>query len=200
METYRIVRIHGVPDWESVPSFTLQNVLWLPDTGVRVTGQICHDGEALFVRQRAVEAEIRAEHRDPEAAVCEDSCMEFFFCPESTSARYFNFEWNLNGCLFLGIGEGREDRVRQVMPDGAGRFDFRSARTADGWEITYRIPLTFIQRYFPPCDLAAGKVIRANCYKCGDKTVHPHFLSWNPVTSAQPDFHRSCDFGEMILE
>jgi len=125
--------------------------------------------------------------------------MEFFFCPDGTSNRYFNFEWNLNGCLFLGIGEGRGDRVRLVMPDGAERFAFSASRTADGWELFYRIPLAFVQQYFPQCEFSAGAVIRANCYKCGDKTAQPHYLSWNPVTSEQPDFHRPCDFGEMIL-
>ncbi|MBE6757536.1 MAG: hypothetical protein E7552_03165 [Ruminococcaceae bacterium] len=198
--TYYITKINGTPHWEDIPAVTLDNILWLPDAGVRMVQQICYDNEALYVHQRAVERDIRAEHRDPQAAVCEDSCMEFFFCPDSTSTRYFNFEWNLNGCLFLGIGEGREDRVRLTMPDGVERFSFRSARTADGWEIFYRIPLAFIRQHFPRCTFAAGAIIRANCYKCGDKTVKPHFLSWNPVTSEQPDFHRSPDFGEMILK
>lgn len=197
---YYITKFNGTPSWEDVPALDLKNILWLPDAGVRMTQQVCYDDEALYVHQRAVEQEIRAEHRDPQASVCEDSCMEFFFCPDSSSDRYFNFEWNLNGCLFLGVGKGREDRVRYVMPDSVERFSFRSATTADGWELFYRIPLSFIQEHFPQCALTAGAVIRANCYKCGDKTAKPHFLSWNPVTSERPDFHRSCDFGEMILE
>ncbi|MBR5570284.1 MAG: hypothetical protein IKW10_05250 [Oscillospiraceae bacterium] len=41
--------------------------------------------------------------------------------------------------------------------------------------------------------------IRANCYKCGDLTPKPHYLSWNPVTSPNPDFHRPQDFGLMTL-
>ena len=41
--------------------------------------------------------------------------------------------------------------------------------------------------------------VRANFYKCGDKTAHPHFLSWNPVVSSKPDFHRPECFGELIL-
>ena len=36
-------------------------------------------------------------------------------------------------------------------------------------------------------------------YKCGDKTAHPHFLSWNPVGTPAPDFHRPDFFGELIL-
>ncbi len=53
---------------------------------------------------------------------------------------------------------------------------------------------------FPGYALAPGTVIRANCYKCGDLTEKEHYLSWNPVDHPTPDFHRSCDFGAMILE
>ncbi len=200
MVTYYIAKISGTPQWKDIPSLELANVLWLPDADVRMTQQICYDEEALYIHQQAVEAHIRAEHRDPLASVCEDSCMEFFFSPSAGSNRYFNFEWNLNGCLFLGIGEGREDRVRLTFPDAAAQFDFKAAVTANGWELFYRIPLSFIQQYFPQCTFVPGAVIYANCYKCGDKTVKPHFLSWNPVTSEVPDFHRPCDFGEMILQ
>ena len=41
--------------------------------------------------------------------------------------------------------------------------------------------------------------IRANFYKCGDKTAHPHFLSWSPVSTEKPDFHRPEFFGELYL-
>ena len=34
------------------------------------------------------------------------------------------------------------------------------------------------------------KKIRANFYKCGDKTAHPHYVSWAPINTPQPDFHR----------
>ena len=37
--------------------------------------------------------------------------------------------------------------------------------------------------------------MRANFYKCGDKTLQPHFLSWSPIHSEKPDFHRPEDFG-----
>ena len=42
--------------------------------------------------------------------------------------------------------------------------------------------------------------MRANCYKCGDCTVQPHYLAWNPPTSENPDFHRPQDFGALIFE
>ena len=44
-----------------------------------------------------------------------------------------------------------------------------------------------------------GIHFRGNCYKCGDRTEHPHFLAWNPVHTPTPDFHRPEFLGEMIL-
>ena len=39
-----------------------------------------------------------------------------------------------------------------------------------------------------------------NFYKCGDKQVEPHYLSWNPVLTDNPDFHRPEYFGKVIFE
>ena len=48
--------------------------------------------------------------------------------------------------------------------------------------------------------LESGKIIRANFYKCGDLTPQEHYLSWNPMTSETPAFHRPCDFGLLTFE
>ena len=40
----------------------------------------------------------------------------------------------------------------------------------------------------------------ANFYKCGDETQKPHYLSWNPVKTSKPDFHRPEYFGKLIFE
>lgn len=134
------------------------------------------------------------------AMVCFDSCVEFFFCPDPGSDRYFNFEWNSNGGIYLGLRSGHELYVRLQPEDPVALFEYRSQRTDDGWEIFYKIPLSFINLIFPEFQLASGTAFRANCFKCGDRTVQPHYLSWNPCTSDYPRFHRVCDFGLMILE
>ena len=32
-----------------------------------------------------------------------------------------------------------------------------------------------------------------------DKTAHPHYLSWSPIGTEKPDFHRPEFFGELVL-
>ena len=198
MRTYTIEKTCGAPDWNEVLALEADNHLWIPSENIRMTVQICYDEEALYLRMRAVEREVRAEHRGPLCPVCEDSCMEFFFSPEGDD-RYLNVELNPNGCSFIGIGTSRADRVRITLEQEAEVLQTQTARTPDGWELTYRLPLTFLRVLYPALSLTPGTVLRANCYKCGDLTPEPHYLSWNPVISVKPDFHRPCDFGRMVL-
>ena len=197
MKPYTIRVVTGEPDWTAVPQLEVSNILWTPDWGIRAFGQFFHDAEYLYVHLRAVEQDIRAEHTAPLSMVCEDSCLEFFFMPEG-EGRYFNFEINPNGCLYIGFGHGRADSTVLYRRGIKELFAICTACTPDGWEVFYRIPLSFL-RLFQPGFTFSG-ILRANVYKCGDLTAHEHYLSWNPVSSATPDFHRPQDFGRMIFE
>lgn len=198
MKTYSIISCAaGAPDWDAVEPLRVDQFLWLPPAEIQMTAQLCYDGYALYVRQRATEAHIRAEHREPLSMVCEDSCMEFFFQPAEDDPRFFNVEWNPNGCAFIGIETDSRDIVRLLSLRERETFQPQPRRTEDGWEITYRIPHDFVRLFFPAYQPGPGRSLRANCYKCGDMTVQPHYIAWNPVRAAEPDFHRSQDFGIM---
>ena len=196
VKTYLIRSVAGGPGRDDIPVLEADRILWLPDCGVRAFGRFCYDPANLCVRLRAVEKNIRAEYTAPLSPVHLDSCLEFFFMREGDSC-YFNFEINPNGCLHIGYGSGRQNRS-VVSPSGPDLFSIRTERTRDGWEAAYRIPLSFL-RLFRPDFVFAGK-LRANVYKCGDLAEREHYLSWNPVTSASPDFHRPGDFGIMTFE
>ena len=196
-KSYTIRSVAGKPDWESIPELEADRILWKPDCGIRAFGRICHDAQYLFVCLRAAEKQIRAEYTAPLSPVHEDSCLEFFFMPEGEN-RYFNFEINPNGCLHVGFGHGREDSTVLFRKDMARFFEIRTGKTPDGWEACYRIPLSFLRLFWPGFSFTG--TLLANVYKCGDKTAHEHYLSWNPVSSGTPDFHRPEDFGAMRFE
>lgn len=196
MRTHTIPRKPDTLDWAQIPAVSLDQQLWTPPVDISATAQICYDEEALFVRLAAREARIRAELTGLLDQPCLDSCLEFFFSPIPEDGRYFNIEFNPNCCMFLGFGSGREDLVR-LLPGGENPLRPQAAPTADGWEITYQIPVSFVRRFFPDFAPAPGRSIRGNFYKCGDLTPQQHFFAWNRITSETPDFHRSCDFGVM---
>ena len=192
--TYDVMKVSGDIDWDAIPEIPISEVLWTEDYGICATGQLCFDDEYLYVHQRAVEKEIRAENTEPLSPVYEDSCLEFFFKLDD-SPNYFNFEINPNGCLGTGFGPKKTDRISITRGDEAEYYDIRTDRTADGWEVFYRIPLEYIQLFYPDYKFVGS--LSANMYKCGNKTVHKHYLSWTPIDLATPNFHCPEYFGRI---
>lgn len=198
MKTYVISRKPEGLDWEKIPALNIDTCLWAGPAPVEPKAQVCYDEEALYVRLSTKEENIRAEEYGEAGSPCNDSCLEFFFCPSLNSNTYFNIEFNPNGCMFLGIGNDRYDLIR-LVPVEENPLKAEPKRTEDGWEITYRITAAFVRRFFPDFELASGGMLRGNFYKCGDETVQPHYYCWNPITQEQPDFHLSAYFGKLYL-
>ncbi len=194
MKQYTITRISGQPDWNSIPTLQVDVQNWKDPVDISTTAQICYDENGLYVHMRSREAHIRAEEHGPLAMVCKDSCMEFFFRPDENDPRYFNFEMNPLGFTYVGLCYNLPHSCRL-----APALQKETRMLEDGWEIFYTIPLSFLQVFFPGYKLTPGKIIYANCFKCGDLTVQKHYLSWNPCTSPKPAFHVPKDFGKMVL-
>ena len=192
------VKRMDVPDWDSVDRVELKDTGWLEPAPVRAWAQLCHDGEDLYVRMEAEESPVRATLTGLLDQVCDDSCLEFFFAPDCGDERYFNFEFNPLGALNLGFGGPRPTRVRQIVKKPEELFRPEPFRTERGWGIQYRVPGEFICRYFP--DLRLQGQSACNFYKCGDRTLRPHYLSWSPMTAKTPDFHRRQDFGTIRFD
>ena len=194
-------RIHRKADWAELPEFAISEKLEPFSAPIRAYGKICWDDDALHVRLRAVEPDIRAVQTGEFDMPCEDSCLEFFFCPEIGSKKYFNIEMNPNGAMFLGIGTSIDDLARLQMQDQE-TFGLHpmTQRTEDGWMLTYRVPFRFIRLFFPNFSPKPGDVLMANAYKCGDECKVPHWLAWNPVDPTRRcAFHNPDCFGKMIF-
>lgn len=186
MRTYTATPVSGTVDWNTIPALPIDLPHWGTETDIRARAQVCYDSEALRIRMEAEEAHIRAEEEGPLGNPCRDSCLEFFFSPIDGDLRYFNIEFSPTGCMYLGFGGGYG--LVRLLPTAAG-LDPVIHRTEKGWEITYSIPYTFIRQFFPEFTAEPGKNIRANFYKCGDRTVNKHYLAWNPITGSR-GFHR----------
>lgn len=199
MNTYTIIKKTDTLDWTTVPKVNIDTQLQENPVDISAYGQLCYDENTLYVRLVAKEENIRAEHTGLLDPPCEDSCLEFFFSPIFDDNRYFNIEYNPNCCIFLGIGTKIKDLVRLICNKETS-FSPKTIRTSDGWEITYQIPFEFIRRFFPDFVAVSGTKMRGNFYKCGDLTLQPHYLCWNPISSNVISFHRTCDFGVLEFE
>ncbi len=198
MKQYTITKFK---DWQSVPTVNMDLNYKYDVKDISAAAQIAYTPNEILVHLFAKEKDIRKEETGDLGMPCFDSCLEFFFCPNYDEDRYFNIEFNPNGCMFLGLGVSNITRHTRLIADPKELFDIKVNFTNDGWEVFYKIPLEFIQRFFPDFKLESGNKIRANLYKCGDKCVQPHYFSWCPVVPLPASsFHNPKIFGEMIFE
>ena len=200
MRQYTITKVTGAPDWSKIPALDVDNYLWCEALDIKMKSQICYSEEGLHVHLQAWEKNIRAELTEPMSMVCEDSCMEFFFRPVEGDLRYFNLEINPNGQMYIGFGPNMPKLIRLALQEEDTLLQKKCNYTDDGWEVFYTFPVEVIRVFFPGYELKSGMKIYANSYKCGDETVKPHFIAWNPVDVAVPSFHEPEHFGLMILE
>ena len=187
---------------DNLPRVPIETQSWpeysyMPDTGF----SIAHSGDCVFVKFNVLERSIRAVHLNNNDPVSQDSCVEFFIAPDNGS-RYYNFEFNCIGTCKAAFGtKVRKDRVNlgDQAINGIQRLVLiRKGIPHNGmvaWELAVNIPLEAFS--FSNLRSFTGLKARANFYKCGDNLPNPHFISWNEVKSAKPDFHLPEFFGKI---
>ncbi len=199
MKTYEVTRVQGKPDWNNIPVAPIDQYLWSDVRSIVPSAQVAWDEDALYVRLQAIEPHIRREFTGKMDPVCEDSCLEFFFCPEPEGDRYFNFEGNPNGAMYIGYGRPGSDRCRLFRGNFQEIFQVTPFEIPGGWGLELRIPVSFVQIFVPNFRLQAGQLLRANFFKCGDHTRQEHYMAWNPVDVPAPNFHLPEFFGQIKL-
>jgi len=221
MKSYTIRRAEGAPPlvadfdapaWRDVPSlavdeFRPESSDHRPSTAVKVQ----YTDDALYLVYRVEDRYVRAVSPGYNAGVCTDSCVEFFVRPKP-DAGYLNFEMNCGGTLlcyfvedwrrkpggfekFTPVSEdlGRAVEIATTMPP---RVDPEIAE-ATTWSLALRLPLTLLENFVGELGALSGQTWRANFYKCGDDTSHPHWAAWSPVREL--NFHDPDCFGEVTF-
>jgi hypothetical protein len=191
-----------VPGQEKVKFHQLVNQPWSSGAlKADVRFRIWYSGDQLFVQYLVEEKHIRAVNTAVNEPVYEDSCVEFFISLDE-GEHYYNFEFNCIGTCLAGYGSGRNDR-KLIDKALIGRIatEAKIIRANDNlvkWELVVAIPFSF----FGDAGLQPKRAMKypANFYKCGDLLPEPHFLSWTPIHSAEPNFHQPQFFGSLVFE
>lgn len=166
-----------------------------------VSVRLLHDGDLLYLYYTVTGEAVRAANTEDFGSVWEDSCVEFFMQREGESI-YRNFECNILGVLLSRRHESREKGEKQDV-SSIFRFStichrYERDRQVSDWSMYLEIPKSTLG--FDVHESLSGQKIKANFYKCGDKTPEPHFLSWNPIDLPKPNFHVPQFFGLLDLE
>jgi hypothetical protein len=161
---------------------------------------MAYSDNEIFIKYYIRENYFKAEKTATNQMVCEDSCVEFFVSPGDDGI-YYNIEFNGIGTCLIGSGTGRANSTR-VNPEIVSKIRRMTSvgteplaeRTGDfQWSLTAAIPFEVFFRH--EVKELKGKTFRANFYKCGDKLSVPHYVTWNPVGTENPDYHQPQYFG-----
>lgn len=169
---------------------------YIPD----VKFAIAYTDKEILLKYYVTEEYFKAEKTEPNQMVCEDSCVEFFVSPENDGI-YYNLEFNGIGTILLGTGTGRADSKRADpaviskirRKSSVGTRPVIEKKGHFEWTITAAIPIEVF--FHHNIGELKGKTFRANFYKCGDMLTVPHYVTWNPVGTENPDYHQPSYFG-----
>ncbi len=165
--------------------------------------RIGRSDDAIFIKYIVSGTSLKAVYTEDQSPVHEDSCVEFFCMPEGAE-KYTNFEFN---CIGTCSASSRKGRSEDVVPfpkeematierhPSIGKKPFKEMEGMFTWDLTVKIPFKLMG--LDPKNLP--EKIRGNFYKCADDTVSMHFVSWAPINTENPDFHRPEFFGELVF-
>ena len=200
--------------WKDAQSLCVDNVL--PDSSnhtPRTMVKILYDRDNLYLHYTVKDRYVYAVHTNYQDPVCRDSCVEFFVQPRNDCG-YFNFEVNCIGTLLLHYQEsaaggfGQKELKENIPFDKGESVEIETSikKPVTGeicddieWRAAMRIPVKLMEDYVGSLAPLRGSAWRANFYKCGDNTSHPHWISWSPMPPGKPNFHIPSAFGEIKL-
>ncbi|MDD3323073.1 MAG: carbohydrate-binding family 9-like protein [Paludibacter sp.] len=164
---------------------------------------IARSNDSIFIKYSVKGSMIRAVFSTDQEPVNEDSCVEFF-CKLPDNEKYMNFEFNCIGTCKASKRVARNVNVTPFSKEelsmikrypSLGRRAFKEMEGMFEWELTVKIPMRIMG--INPEKLP--EKLLGNFYKCADGTDSLHYVTWNPIKTASPDFHRPEFFGELLF-
>ncbi|HNY29216.1 MAG TPA: carbohydrate-binding family 9-like protein [Candidatus Sumerlaeota bacterium] len=170
----------------------------------KVSFRIGHIQTEIWLTFCVSEERIRALETRTHGAVYNDSCVEFFVSFDGTN--YYNFEINCIGTPHVAYGSSRNGRKfvpeplvdKMVIQSTLGNRPFEEKAGGFEWAMTVRIPVECFA--FDTIASLSGVRATANFYKVGSGMSVPHYVTWAPVGTEAPDYHRPEYFAGIHFE
>lgn len=197
--------------WKHITALQLNNFMGnRPEHFPNVQAKICYDKHHLYVIFNVKDRYVRAVEHNLQGAVCKDSCVEFFFTPcTDISIGYFNLEVNCGGTFLFHFQKSRGCEVMSISTEHCSAIKLAHSlpnivepeiTKPVTWTVEYALPFEILTNYTHMTMPCTGTIWKANFYKCGDATSHPHWLTWNKVEHPTPNFHLPAFFGTLEFE
>lgn len=178
----------------------------------RASCKLLYNEQNIFGIYRVADQYVRCVHAGFQEDVWKDSCVEFFVQPKGAGG-YFNFEFNCGGALLASYVtnpvrvNGRLQGCVPLTPNDDGQIRRIASLPSVVepeiaqplvWCLEFSLPFALLAKYAGPFGAVTGQIWRANFYKCGNETSHPHWLSWRPL--AGRNFHDPSSFGQLVFD
>lgn len=199
---YRTSLYEDGPCFETAPAVRIRSFHWEGAEPYRpeTIGRLCAvRGGGIHYAAFSAETPLRAVCTQRDEPVYEDSCLELFLNPfPEQSDCYINVEVNPNGAFLCQFGPQRENRrwVRELTDLAP---DVHAFREGGGWGIVVHLGEDFLRALYGETYCTQARTMRGNFYKCGDRTEHPHYGAFAPVTTLPPGFHNPDCFADIVL-
>lgn len=196
------------PVWEKVKPIRIENRMGEePRFRPLTEAKMLYDAANVYVIFRVHDKFVKSTVTAYNGNVSGDSCVEFFFSPNSAEpGHYFNLEINAGGTplIFFVTKPGKEfTKLSDTLID---QIEIAHSLPAVvnpeiteevTWTIEYRIPLGMLKQFTNVTMPDPGVTWRANFYKTGSNTSNPHYYTWSPVSNSVPNFHLPAYFGTL---
>ena len=209
----KINAVWGKSQWKKIESIKIDKYMGkIPAFKPEVEAKMMYDNDNVYVIFRVKDRFVRSVVQEYNGNVSGDSCVEFFFAPDSNfPLNYFNLEINAGGTplifyikhpypstpfVKLEASEIEEIEIAHSLPSVVDP-EIREPVT---WTIEYRIPLSMLSKFSNVSRPAPGVIWKANFYKTGSRTSNPNYLTWNFVDNPKPNFHLPQFFGTLKFQ
>lgn len=199
------------PQWLEIEPLTLPYQMGpQPKFLPKVQAKLMYDDENIYGIFQVEDRYVRSIVQEYNGNVSGDSCVEFFFAPDSNfPSRYFNLEINAGGTpLIFYVTQPWEEFTK------LGKEDIKQIEIAHSlpevvepeitepitWTIEFRLPLALLEKYANITQPKSGVIWKANFYKTGSRTSNPNYLTWSIVDNPKPNFHLPQFFGTLKFQ
>ena len=199
------------PQWQKTGAVDLMNYMGeLPKFKPTVQAKMMYDDANVYVIFKVNDRYVRCVANEINGRVWEDSCVEFFFSPDTNLPdQYFNLEINCGGTPLMNYHITPRKGNADLQPDDIKKVEIAHSMPLRvdpeitepvTWTVEYRIPLAVLEKVSNVTRPKQGVTWRANFYKCADKSSNPHWITWSPVVNDKPNFHLPKYFGTLEFQ
>lgn len=170
-----------------------------------VSFAVAHNGKNLLIHYRVTEKRTLGTMVNDLDPVYQESCCEFF-CMNEGDSLYYNIESNCLGSILMQCGSGRDNRIVSSVGNlqgvdrwaSLGRESIGLMAQETHWVLALVVPVAAFWRH----DYAtlSGKTFLANVYNCLGSGDDRQYVTWNPIDTPNPDFHRPECFRRLYFQ